>query len=186
MVRPENEKSVLGNREDILNRMGTHVLENGLNTASLRPLAQAANTSDRILIYHFGSKDALISELLQSLAGRMAAQLEIALPAEPSMSLNACATEIVALLRSPALKPYMGVWLHIVTSATQGSATHRAIGGAIVEGFFDCLQARLPLGTKDPETTARAMLVVIDGTLGLDAVGQTDAADRAIAHLFPI
>ncbi len=174
------------NREDILEKMGAHVLEHGLNTASLRPLAQAAGTSDRMLIYHFESKDALITELLQFLAGRMALQLEAALPPEPSASLNACATEIVALLRGPAFKPYMRVWLDIVSSATQGSTTHHAIGSAIVEGFFDWLQARLPVGTDDPETTARAMLVVIDGTLVLDAVGQSDAANRAIAHLFPI
>ena len=174
------------NRDDTLEKMAAHVLAHGLNTASLRPLAQAAGTSDRMLIYHFGSKDALITELLQTLAAKMAVGLEQALPAVRSASLNACITDIVALLRSPPFTPYMRVWLDIVSSAVHGNQTHLAIGAAIIDGFFDWLQERLPADTPDPETTARAMLTLIEGTLVLDAVGQSEAADRAIAHLFPI
>ena len=174
------------NREAILEKMGDHVLAHGLNTASLRPLAQAADTSDRMLIYHFGSKDTLVSEILQVLAARMAMGLEQALPAEPFPSLNACISDIVTLLRSPPFTPYMRVWLDIVSSAVHGNQTNLAIGAAIIEGFFDWLEKRLPADTPDPETTARAMLTLIEGTLVLDAVGQSEAADRAIAHLFPI
>src|SRR5690349_315476 len=38
-----------------------YVLEQGLVGLSLRPLAAALGTSDRMLIYHFGSKDALVT-----------------------------------------------------------------------------------------------------------------------------
>ena len=37
---------------------------NGLASMALRPLAEAIGTSARMLIYHFGSKEALISEIL--------------------------------------------------------------------------------------------------------------------------
>ncbi len=174
------------NREDVLKKMGAHVLEHGLNTASLRPLAKAAETSDRMLIYHFGSKEALIAELLQFLARNMALELDKALPPEPAPDLNACLRDIVALLRSPAFAPFMRVWLDIVSSAAQGSISHSVIGGAMIEGFFQWLQGRLPDDTPDPETTVRAMMALIEGVVVLDAVGQSDAADRAIAHLFPI
>ena len=46
------------NRQALLADLAEHVLKNGLNNASLRPMAKAAGTSDRMLIYHFGSKDA--------------------------------------------------------------------------------------------------------------------------------
>lgn len=173
-------------REEVLASMGAHVLQHGLNTASLRPLAEAAGTSDRMLIYHFGSKDALMSELLQYLAGRMAAGLGRALPAAPAPTLNAAMHRIVALLRSPDFAPFMRVWLDIVSSAAQGNAAHRAIGGLMIEGFYDWLRDRLPPGTPDPDTTVRAMMAAIEGIVVLDAVGQTDAADRAIGRLFPI
>jgi AcrR family transcriptional regulator len=74
MARPKPDKSAL------LNAMAAHVLEHGLNTASLRPLAKSAGTSDRMLIYHFGSKDALVADLLDHLAAQMAQGLDAALP----------------------------------------------------------------------------------------------------------
>ncbi|MFZ9395925.1 MAG: TetR family transcriptional regulator, partial [Erythrobacter sp.] len=49
-------------REILLPRLAAHVLAHGLAGASLRPLARAAGTSARMLIYHFGSKERLIAE----------------------------------------------------------------------------------------------------------------------------
>ena len=67
-------------RETLLPMLAAHVMEHGLGTASLRPLAKAAGTSDRMLIYHFGSKEGLIDALLRHLAGGFVAGLEAALP----------------------------------------------------------------------------------------------------------
>jgi AcrR family transcriptional regulator len=41
------------------------VLEHGLIGLSLRPLAAELGTSDRMLIYHFGSKDELVADVLR-------------------------------------------------------------------------------------------------------------------------
>jgi AcrR family transcriptional regulator len=51
-------------REDLLERVTDHVLEHGLIGLSLRPVAAAVGTSDRMLIYHFGSRDALVSAVV--------------------------------------------------------------------------------------------------------------------------
>lgn len=50
-------------KQTLLPKLAAHVLRHGLGSASLRPLAKAAGTSDRMLIYHFGSKDALVAAL---------------------------------------------------------------------------------------------------------------------------
>ena len=47
-------------KDSLLPLLTAHVLAHGLGGASLRPLAKAAGTSDRMLIYHFGTKEALI------------------------------------------------------------------------------------------------------------------------------
>lgn len=172
-------------RDVVLRKMGDHVLVHGLNTASLRPLAKAAGTSDRMLIYHFESKDALIQQVLQSLATRLSIKLEAALPAAQDMSVKACLDDIISLLRRPPFSAYMRVWLDIVSSAVQGNDKHAFIGGVMLQGFFDWLKERIPLDEPDPDTTVRAMMVLIEGTLVLDAVGQSEAADRARLHLFP-
>lgn len=46
-----------------------HVLDTGLHGLSLRPLGAAVGVSDRMLMYHFGSKDGLISQVV-ALANR--------------------------------------------------------------------------------------------------------------------
>ncbi|GAA5166567.1 TetR/AcrR family transcriptional regulator [Pseudonocardia eucalypti] len=57
-----------------------YVLSHGLIGLSLRPLAAALGTSDRMLIYHFGGKDELITELVSLANARLAEGMP---PAEP-------------------------------------------------------------------------------------------------------
>jgi AcrR family transcriptional regulator len=46
------------------------VLEHGLGEMSLRPLASAIDSSPRVLLYLFGSKDGLVRALLAPAAAR--------------------------------------------------------------------------------------------------------------------
>lgn len=48
-----------------------YLVEHGLADLSLRPLAAAAGTSARLLIYHFGSKERLLAEVLETLQSRL-------------------------------------------------------------------------------------------------------------------
>ncbi|MER5619160.1 TetR/AcrR family transcriptional regulator [Streptomyces sp. NPDC002215] len=51
-------------RRDLLERVRQYVVHNGLADLSLRPLAKALNTSDRMLLYYFGTKEQMITEAL--------------------------------------------------------------------------------------------------------------------------
>ena len=172
-------------KADLLPAMAGHVLKYGLNAASLRPLARAAQTSDRMLIYHFGSKEALMVDLLQYLAADLAVRLSNALPPGRATSCHACVSEIVALLRRPPLADFMKLWHDSVSTAGQGSAGHRQIGQAMIGGFLEWLEERLPEGLADPRAIAGLALTMIEGVMVMDAVGQTDVADRALLRLFP-
>lgn len=48
-----------------------YLLRHGLADLSLRPLAAAVGTSARLLIYHFGSKELLLGEVLDALQRRL-------------------------------------------------------------------------------------------------------------------
>jgi AcrR family transcriptional regulator len=163
--------------------MAMHVLEHGLNTASLRPLAGSAGTSDRMLIYHFGSKDALVAALLDHLAARMAAGLDAALPATRFDSVAAAVATVVALMRQPAFAPYSRVWLDIVSAAGHGATDHTVAGARVIDGFLQWIEARLPEDLDAPAETARLVLTLIEGALVMDAVGHQATADRAIGAL---
>lgn len=61
-----------------------HVLEHGLIGLSLRPLAAALGTSDRMLLYHFSGKDDLVATVLHT-SNERSIGLVRSLPAAPSV-----------------------------------------------------------------------------------------------------
>lgn len=71
-------------REDLLERATDYVLAHGLIGLSLRPLAAAIGTSDRMLIYHFQNRDALVSAVVARTNERAMAAVA-ALPGAPSI-----------------------------------------------------------------------------------------------------
>ncbi len=166
-------------KDQWLAAMAAHVLEHGLTTASLRPLAKAAGTSDRMLIYHFGDKDGVIGALLEFLAAGFIAGLDALVPAARMARPADVLRAVVAVMRSPMAQGYARVWLDIVAASARGEVAYGKTGSAIIDGFVAWVMVRLPEG--ETEETARALLTVLEGTLVMDAVGHPEAADAAIA-----
>lgn len=164
--------------------MGDYVLAHGLNTASLRPLGAAAGTSDRMLIYHFKSKEALIGELLGFLAEDLKQKLDATLPTRRARDKASYVRSIVTLLRTEPFRRYMCVWFDIVSAARNGNEMHKAIGRKMIDGYLDWLRKRLPEGDRDPEAAVAVMFTLIEGALVMDSVGQSALANRALANAF--
>jgi AcrR family transcriptional regulator len=81
---PRSEPA-LGRREsrrrDALAQAATdYVLEHGLVGLSLRPLAAAVGTSDRMLLYHFDGKDDLVATVLRLSNDRSVAEVRALAP----------------------------------------------------------------------------------------------------------
>ncbi len=74
----------MSKREELAEQATDYALEHGLIGLSLRPLAAELGTSDRMLIYHFGSKDALIAAVLEASCRRSVRTIQ-ALPPSPSV-----------------------------------------------------------------------------------------------------
>ncbi|WP_073955685.1 TetR/AcrR family transcriptional regulator [Thalassospira sp. TSL5-1] len=157
----------------LLSALAAHVLEYGLNSASLRPMAASAGTSDRMLIYHFGSKDGLIVELLQFLAEGMAMQLDQALPPLCYETEQELIENVLAVMRSEAFAAYSRVWFDIVSAAAQGSGPHQKAAGTIVGIFLEWLARRHPQG----HAGAPRALVFIEGCIIMDVAGRQDVSD---------
>src|SRR5215468_2163842 len=65
-----------GIRSRLRERAADYVLANGLADFSLRPLARALKTSARMLVYHFGSRENLLREILETLREREDARID--------------------------------------------------------------------------------------------------------------
>ena len=173
----------MGTREDrreaTLDAMADHLLRRGLPGASLRALAAAAGTSDRMLLYYFRDKDEILAATLGHLARRLAALLDAASPPAPRPP-EALLAEVWAALRGPALAPYMTLWIELAAAAARGQEPHRRVAGGIVDGFLDWASARIAAAPGvAPEAAAARLLATVDGAALLAAVGRGEAAGAA-------
>ena len=71
-------------RDELAEAATDYALEHGLIGLSLRPLAQALGTSDRMLLYHFADKDDLVATILRTTSERSVRSLH-ALPPSPGL-----------------------------------------------------------------------------------------------------
>lgn len=163
-------------RAELTARLADFLLAEGLDAASLRPLARAAGLSDRMLLYYFHDKAEVIAAALDALAARLLALLSVPAPPLPEAALW---DRLAAQARDPALWPYLCLWLEIVARAGRGDAFWIDRGRAIGAGFHDWITAQLD--TPDPADRARVALALfqrLEGLVLLRAVGLDQAAPR--------
>ena len=178
MPRPAPDRIAL------LEGLAAHVLRHGMAGASLRPLAASVGTSDRMLIYHFGTKEALLAEVLDHIARQLAAGLDAALPAQRMAREADLVAAVITLLRAPDVKPYVGLWFDILSAEAHrtGPSTGQGTGGpgaAILRIYLDWIADRHP----DGEAGAERCLALIEGLLVIETAGSPDMVDRIIAGL---
>lgn len=157
-------------RDHLAGVLADHVLAHGLAGASLRPLAAAAGTSDRMLLYYFADKDDLLASVLGVIAARLAALLAAQAGAQPQ-SPERLEAELVPLVTSAAFWPYICVWLEIAAMTARGDAALRQIGGAIARGFQGWIAQRLDLPDDERDTAALRLLRMVEGAALLHALG---------------
>lgn len=75
-----------------------YVLEHGLIGLSLRPLAADLGTSDRMLLYHFGSKDELVAAVLRASNARSTDYIR---SMKPSTDLHAAVRDLWSAMLVP-------------------------------------------------------------------------------------
>lgn len=172
-------------KEAMLQAMVGHVLQHGVADASLRPLARAAGTSDRMLIYHFGSKEQLIGAILVELATMVGVMLETQFAAKPAKTRQACLDVVARITRSPEMRPVIRIWMQVLAASAAGETAYLETGRKIVERLIAWVEGHLPEGDPAPVQTARTMMVLIEGAVVLDLAGRSDVADAVLAGAFP-
>ena len=194
------EPEVTTAREALLDAAVAHAAHHGVSDQSLRQLATALGTSHRMLIYHFGSKEGLLTEIVRRVEARQRAQIA-ALTA--ATSGEGAATTDAPDVTSPealealwdhfadeALWPWERLFFEVYAQALQGRPHAQGLLdeaiGAWVDPLADLLvsQGTPPADARDE---ARLMRAVTRGLLlDLLATGDragVDAAMRRFARL---
>lgn len=167
-------------KDTLLPKLAAHVLEHGMGGASLRPLAKATGTSDRMLIYHFGDKETLVRDLLEYIAGVYAAALDMALGSDRPATRQEAFARILALGRGPGMRPVMTLWWEIVAGSARGLPGYTEAAEAMVARQLEWFEAQMPEGDPDPRGGARYLLTLLEGTLMLGTVGHARTAREGL------
>jgi len=170
-------------RDRLLAAAMDHVTHHGVGDLSLRGLAATLGTSHRMLIYHFGSREGLLIEVIRRVeAEQRAALAEMLLDedAPPAETMR----RMWRRLADPALWPNERLFFEVYAQALQGSPHALPLLDGIVDLWVEPL-TRIAVAQGRPEVEARAearLGVAVTRGLLLDllATGDREAVDAAM------
>ncbi|MEV4599637.1 TetR/AcrR family transcriptional regulator [Amycolatopsis sp. NPDC049253] len=173
-------------RARLLDAAVEHIARNGADH-SLRALATALGTSHRMLIYHFGSKEGLLTEVAREVERRqraVLADLDASLPADE------LARVFWRRLTDEALRHNEKLFFQLYGQALGGAPGTAEFLDGVIDGWLapvEALLERLGVPERHRATQARLGLAVARGLL-LDLVttGDRDAVDAAMERFLTL
>ena len=162
-------------RQQLLEAAGQYVLSNGLSDLSLRPLAAAIGTSDRMLLYYFGTKDQLVAAVLDTLSAGLMQGLTSALP-HSVVTPPVMYTALVNALTQEPMRPVMRLWFDVAAQAVRGVEPYAAAAGAVLRTWTGWAAERLDTDA-DTAAVAHALVAAIEGRVLLSLLSDADASE---------
>jgi AcrR family transcriptional regulator len=171
-------------KEELLDRAYQYALEHGLADMSLRPLAAAIGSSPRVLLFLFGSKDGLVSELLARARKDELAFLADATAAQPR-DPAATVTATWQWLAADQVRPLLTLWTEAYArSLAEPEGPWSGFAARSVADWLDVLGPGPSTGAESDSGAPRAdrtlALAVLRGCL-LDLLATGDAERVAAA-----
>ena len=120
-------------RRELAEAIADLLLHEGLEATTLKRMAIAAQTSDRMLLHYFEDKHQLLGESLSIVSERLLRILAQAV-SEPRPFSDLVET-LGPLLRSALVRPYLRIWLELATHALAGSNPYAMQTNAISEAM---------------------------------------------------
>lgn len=165
-------------RAGMTNALADIVLAEGLDALSLRPAAARLGTSDRMLLYYYGTKAALVEEVLNCIAERFATYLASTTRNSRIPPQNMVGHTANAMMTAKG-RPFLQLWLEIAARAGRGDPAYKDIAVTIGEFWNDWIvrSVHFPAGVT-PRNAAAMMLAIVNGItlLGLSSPAVGEAA----------
>ena len=127
-------------KERLLRAAIDHVSDHGVADLSLRGLAAAIGTSHRMLIYHFGSKEGLLIEVIRAVEAHQRDTLA-SLDVDPDLSPGDVARRMWRHLSDPALWPNERLFFETYGQALQARPHTVEFLDGIVESWLEPIAA---------------------------------------------
>jgi AcrR family transcriptional regulator len=158
-------------------------LESGLGVLVLRTAAAQLGTSNRMLLYYFKSKAALVAAVLDSISDRQAALLN-ASPTGERLSAGVLLERAWRVVLDPRFVPYMRIWTEVTVRSTRGEEPFRELAQQTTERWLRWIESRidLPPGAQRSQTAAAILTLLEGGTLlEMSKPGSAAGVERLLA-----
>jgi AcrR family transcriptional regulator len=147
-------------RAELLERIIDYVYERGVGQLSLRPLGQAVGCSPRLLLYFFGSKDELVTQVLAAAGARQRA-LVSKLQMERVGSPGEACREIWKAISEPKSEPIFRLFFEVYGQALQDRERYTLFLERVVDDWLAFIaQPMIASGWKPEEAQAYATIVL--------------------------
>jgi AcrR family transcriptional regulator len=159
------------------------VLREGLEVLALRGLADRLDTSARMLMYYFGTKENLVVETIQRIVLRLQAILA-QYDGGARQPASVFLASVLEMTRDPEVAPFMRVLTELVARGARGETPYDRLAEHLVASWIAWIDSRL-LGPTEPGRAA-AILGFVEGMTLLEraAKGSTQAAGTYLIGLF--
>ncbi|GLY94855.1 TetR/AcrR family transcriptional regulator [Actinoplanes sp. NBRC 103695] len=164
-------------KERLLDACTDHALEQGLPDR-LEPLAAAAGTSARMLIYHFGTRDRLLRAVLERARERQLTAFGDLLRVRPGEAYTVTLTKAWAFITGSEGQPYLRMF-----GQFRESAAVRLVPGfrrVATTDWLGPIEEGLR-GIGRPELATLVLAVIRGLLMDLDATADNARTDRAFA-----
>ena len=165
----------MNRREELLDAATDHVLKEGLIGLTLRPLAAALDTSDRMLLYHFDNRDALVSAVVARATERATAAIAAL---EPAPSVRTAVNRLWVAYRGEPLHSCMSVYVQAAATGLIGQEPYLSDARASNERWSATLRDYLVRSGAPTRRVARIVTLVDSALYGFHLDLTTDRPDE--------
>jgi len=168
-VMNKTEKKSDRRRAEIVESVTQHLLQHGLQNSGIRALADSADTSDRMLMYYFGTKENLITEVVTAAAEGLSLRLDDMVPAS-NLSGKQLINSIVDAAEAPEVKPLLRFFFEMVGRAMRDEPPYKLVSINMLELWQLWVESKLKADQRHraPEVVAelegRLMINLLRGS----------------------
>ncbi|MED1863770.1 TetR/AcrR family transcriptional regulator [Fictibacillus nanhaiensis] len=168
-------------KQELQEKMSIHILTNGLQSVSLRNLAKAVGTSDRMLLHYYQDKEELMTEVLTQISDNLITILEQARTV--AIPFNQLVPHLYQLIKDPVVKPYIQLWLELIARASKNEEPYFSIAKQIGDSFINYCSELIQADEEEKEKLAPLTFIIIEGIAMLDAIDFESNIEKALDGL---
>lgn len=176
MSRPVNRRRPTELEDAIID----YLMKHGITDLSLRPLAKAVDSSPRVLLYYFGSKEKMVTRVIDAIRVRQRAAFD---KIKGATFFEAC-QGVWKEMRAPASVPFFRLYFEVYGLALRNPRRYKKFLHSTVNDWLDLIAADLRsegLKPLDARLLASAILAGLRGfMLDLCATHDHRRIDRAV------